>query len=318
MNFRTEITIQQQDHPKIDYHSKIFLLGSCFSENIGEKFQYFKFQSFCNPFGIVFHPRGIENLIQKASQGYHYTEKDLLFYNDKWQSFDAHSSLSSPDKNELLSNLNEGIEISSHQLERASHIIITLGTSWIYKHIASDQYVANCHKIPQQHFQKELLTVDEVSESLERIIGLIQQKNPKATVIFTVSPVRHLKDGFTENMQSKSHLLAGVHQAVQSNAKEVYFPSYEIMMDDLRDYRFYTSDLLHPNEMAIDYIWEKFTKALCTKHTLSIMQQVENIQKGLQHKPFDENSKAHQQFLKNLEKKIKEIENQFPFIQFGA
>lgn len=316
MKFKTTINIKNQQEHSIGYSSQILLLGSCFSKNISEKFQYFKFQSVTNPFGIIFHPQGIEQFVQNAALHYEYTENDLYFHNDRWQCFDAHSSLSSANKEELIKNLNKGIAVTGHQLEHASHIVITFGTAWVYRFIENQKIVVNCHKIPQKKFKKELLSVEEVSKSMQNIIKWVHQKNPKAVILFTVSPVRHLKDGFVENMQSKSHLLAGVHQVVQNNSNVFYFPSFEIMMDDLRDYRFYTSDLLHPNQMAVDYIWEKFTEAWCSENTLSIIQEVESIQKGLLHRPFDETSEAHQQFLKKLSAKKHRLTQQFPHIQF--
>ncbi|GAG96622.1 unnamed protein product, partial [marine sediment metagenome] len=185
--------------------------------------------------------------------------------------------------------------------------IITLGTAWVYRFIETNELVGNCHKVPQKKFLKELLSIDEIVVSLENIISLIKDFNPKTTILFTVSPVRHLKDGFIENSQSKAHLLAAIHQVIEnttSGARIHYFPSYEIMLDDLRDYRFYKRDMIHPNLTAIDYIWEKFQQAWLDDKTTSIMKEVDTIQKGLAHIPFNPKSEQHQQFLKNLQHKI--------------
>ena len=239
MNLQTKIQLKKEARNQIDYNSKILLLGSCFSENIGDKLSYYKFQSKQNPFGILFHPKAIENLISKAIQEERYTEKDLTFNNERWHCFDAHSSLSAIDKNTLLTNLNAALVQTKKQLEEASHIIITLGTSWVYRFLETDTIVANCHKIPQKKFAKELLSVAEVSETLHAILSLIKTVNSKATVLFTISPVRHLKDGFIENMRSKAHLISGVHETIASETNASYFPSYEIVMDELREYRFY-------------------------------------------------------------------------------
>lgn len=316
MKLQTKIPLQKQTRNQIDYHSKIILLGSCFSENIGNKLSYHKFESFQNPFGILFHPKAIENLIVNAINERVYTDKDIFFNHEVWSSFGAHSSLSALHKNTLLSNLNSAIKSTHQQLKEATHIVITLGTSWVYRFIETDTIVANCHKIPQKDFLKEILSIDEVTESLDAIIALIRSVNKSAAIICTVSPVRHLKDGFIENAQSKSHLIAAVHQFTKV-ANVFYFPSYEIMMDELRDYRFYKEDMIHPNKTAVDYIWEKFVDSWISEKTKDTMQSIAGIQKGIEHKPFYENSVQHQQFLKNLEEKKIGVQKQFPRINFG-
>ncbi|PQJ79618.1 GSCFA domain-containing protein [Polaribacter porphyrae] len=316
MNLQTKIPLKRQLHNQIDYNSKILLLGSCFSENIGDKFNYFKFQSTQNPFGILFHPIAIEKLITNAINEKRYTEKDIISQNERWHSFDAHSSVSTTGKQELLQNLNSRIYSTKKQLVEVSHIIITLGTSWVYRHIKSDTIVTNCHKIPQKKFLKELLTVDEISESLASCVALIRTINKDVNFIFTVSPVRHLKDGFVENTQSKAHLIAAIHQVVEPRKKSYYFPSYEIVMDELRDYRFYNEDMVHPNKIAINYIWERFVETWFSEDTKPILKEVDTIQKGISHKPFNENSKQHQEFLQSLLSKKEKITQQFSFIKF--
>jgi len=315
MKLQTKIPLKRKTQNLIDYQSNILLLGSCFSENIGDKLSYFKFQSIQNPFGILFHPKAIENLITNTSNKKVYSSDDLIYQNEIWHSFDAHSSLSSASENELLNKLNVAISLTNKKIKEASHIIITLGTSWVYKYIETDTIVANCHKIPQKKFLKELLSVSEISESLARSISLIKSINSDAAVIFTISPVRHLKDGFIENTQSKSHLIAAIHTLV--NKQDVsYFPSYEIMMDELRDYRFYAEDMIHPNKTAINYIWRKFIDTWFSEETKSIMKEIDEIQKGLLHRPFHEDSKLHQQFLLKLEQKKSSLQERLPFINF--
>jgi len=315
MKLQTKIPLKRKTQNLIDYQSKILLLGSCFSENIGDKLSYFKFQSTQNPFGILFHPKAIENLITNTSNKKVYSSDDLIYQNEIWHSFDAHSSLSSASENELLNKLNVAISLTNKKIKEASHIVITLGTSWVYRYIETDTIVANCHKIPQKKFLKELLSVSEISESLARSISLIKSLNSDAAVIFTVSPVRHLKDGFIENTQSKSHLIAAIHTLV--NEQDVsYFPSYEIMMDELRDYRFYAEDMIHPNKTAINYIWRKFIDTWFSEETKSIMKEIDEIQKGLLHRPFHEDSKLHQQFLLKLEQKKSSLQERLPFINF--
>tara|TARA_B110001450_G_scaffold75420_1_gene71839 strand:+ start:1863 stop:2810 length:948 start_codon:yes stop_codon:yes gene_type:complete len=315
MNLQTKISLKKKTKNSINYNSNLVLLGSCFSENIGNKLNYFKFQAHQNPFGILFHPKAIENLITNVINEKKYVPKDLIFQDERWHSFDAHSNLSSSNQEILLKKLNSSIHSTNKKLKKATHIIITLGTSWVYRSIETGAVVANCHKIPQKKFSKELLSVVEINKSLEAIISLLKSVNKNINVLFTVSPVRHLKDGFIENTQSKSHLISAIHTIV--DCKNVsYFPSYEIMMDELRDYRFYSEDMIHPNKIAINYIWEKFIETWFDENSGSIMKEIELIQKGMAHKPFDKNSEKHQNFLQNLESKKEKIRTQFPFINF--
>ena len=315
MNLQTKIILKKETKNRINYNSKLVLLGSCFSKNIGNKLTYFKFQTHQNPFGILFHPKAIENLITNAINEKEYVSKDLIFQDERWHSFDAHSNLSSSNQEILLKKLNSSVQATNKKLKKATHIIITLGTSWVYRSIETGAVVANCHKIPQKKFSKELLSIVEINKSLKTIISLLKSINKDINVLFTVSPIRHLKDGFIENTQSKSHLIAAIHNII--DCKNVsYFPSYEIMIDELRDYRFYSEDMIHPNKIAINYIWEKFSETWFEENTGSIMKEIELIQKGMAHKPFDKNSEKHQNFLQNLESKKEKIRTQFPFINF--
>lgn len=307
MNLQTKIPLKPNLFNQIDYKSKVLLLGSCFSENIGEKFNYFKFQTLQNPFGILFHPLAIEKLITNAINEKEYLNEDIFFNNEQWHCFDVHSKLSHTNAEVLLSQLNNGIKETHLFLKEASHIIITLGTAWAYRYIETDDFVANCHKVPQKKFLKELLSIDEMVQSLDAIVGLVKTINPEVNFIFTVSPVRHIKDGFVENTQSKSHLIAAIYQILLLRAESRsidYFPSFEIMMDELRDYRFYKSDMLHPNKIAVDYIWERFVSVWVDLASKDTMEEVDKIQKGLRHKPFNPDSEAHQKFLLQIEDKI--------------
>jgi lysophospholipase L1-like esterase len=315
MNFRTNILLNPEQN-QIDYNAKIMLFGSCFSEHIYKKLAYFKFNVVSNPFGILFNPIAIEKLITNTINHKKYTEKDIFQLNERWHCFDTHSNLSSSNKKELLNNLNTTVKTTSKKLKEATHLIITLGTSWIYRFIETDTIVGNCHKVPQKKFLKELLSVKKIIISLENMVTLIKAINPEINIIFTVSPVRHLNDGFVENSQSKAHLLTAIHQLVDKRNYLFYFPSYEILLDDLRDYRFYSNDMIHPNETAINYIWEKFQQVWISKNSNSTMGKIETIQKGLAHKPFNPTSEQHQQFLKNLRSKIASIQKENPSILF--
>jgi len=314
MKLQTQIPFKKQSDNLINYASNILLIGSCFVENIGNKLEYFKFQNLLNPFGILFHPKAIEVLIADSVGKKKYSEKDIFFYNEQWHSFDAHSKLSNPSKEILLLELNSQLGLTNQKIQKASHVIITLGTAWVYRFVESQNIVANCHKVPQKQFSKELLSVEEIVQSFENMVRLIKKVNPDVAIIFTVSPVRHLKDGFIENTQSKSHLITAIHSILTDNIH--YFPSYEIMMDELRDYRFYAEDMMHPNHLAIEYIWNKFKEVWISEDSNKIMDEVDVIQKSLQHKPFNPNSESHQKFLQNLEISKQQLELKLPFIKF--
>lgn len=319
MQFRTQIPLSKSNNP-IDYNSKVLSFGSCFAENMAEKFDYFKFQNETNPFGIIFNPVSIEKVIERTVNENWFTEKDVFFHNERWHSFEVHSDLSNSDRQELLETLNKAISETHKQLKEATHIIITYGTSWIYRNLESDEIVANCHKVPQKQFSKELLSADTIQRSIQNIIDLIQTINPNVNFIFTISPVRHIKDGFAENQLSKSHLFTALHQFLKNYNSQFtihnYFPSYEIMMDELRDYRFYKEDMLHPNQVAIDYIWHKFSENYMTEESISLMQEVDEIQKSLRHRSFNPESEQHQKFLANLQKKINALGEKWPNIKF--
>ncbi len=316
MELQTKISLESQPDNQIDYDSRILLLGSCFAESIGEKLSYFKLQNTINPFGIVFHPIAIEKLITDSINGKEYSKNDIFFYNERWHSFDAHSNLSSISSDAILDKLNKSCDITKEQILSSTHIIITLGTSWVYRYIESDSIVANCHKLPQKNFLKELLSVEDVKDSLQEIVALIKQVNSNAAIIFTVSPVRHTKDGIIENNLSKAHLISGIHQVVDKRNGVFYFPSYEIMMDELRDYRYYADDMIHPSKIAIDYIWERFNTVWISDKSYQTMDEVDTIQKGLNHEPFSSKSEQHLQFLETLEEKQTELKIQFPHIIF--
>jgi hypothetical protein len=318
MDFTTKVPTVKSDHP-IYYHSNMLSIGSCFAENMGEKFQYFKFQITTNPFGIIFNPVSIENLISRAVNKQQFTENNIFFHNDLWHCFEVHSQLSHPDKEELLQNLNQILEQTNTQIAKATDIIITYGTSWVYRNKTANAIVANCHKLPQNQFDKEILSVETSKESIQNTVEMIRKINPNCHFIFTISPVRHIKDGFVENQRSKANLIVALQNFLDTEHYKLnteYFPSYEIMMDELRDYRFYASDMLHPNQVAIDYIWERFVESHINETSYPILEEVATIQKGLAHKPFNPNSKVHQHFLENLNYKIECLQKKIPFANF--
>ena len=315
MKLTTPIKLSRQN-PPINYSSKVLLLGSCFAQNMGAKLEYYKFQQCTNPFGILFHPVAIEKLITRAVNQIWFTSKDVFLQNEQWHCFLAHSKLSNTSEEDLISALNSALEKLRFSLLEASHVVFTFGTAWVYKHLEKDTIVANCHKVPQKEFVKQLLSPDDVSDVLLGIETKLRTINPTCSIINTVSPVRHIKDGLLANSRSKAHLIAGVQEIVSPEKLNYYFPSYEIMMDELRDYRYYKEDLIHPNETAIYLIWEKFLSSWVASETFEIQKKIAVIQNGLLHIPFNEHSKAHIHFKKDLETKISEIKEQLPWATF--
>lgn len=302
--------------PKIDYDSKVLLMGSCFSESIGDTLKYYKFDVSINPFGIIFNPVSLEKLVTRAISGEPFKPVDVFEHQDIWKSFEVHSKWSHADRAIFINDLNTQRKALRTFLEKATHAIFTLGTAWVYRHRQSKSIVANCHKIPAKEFTKELLSVEDVKQSLGNMVKELRKLNPSLKIMFTLSPVRHLKDGFVENNQSKARLIDALQQIYQINQGVDYFPSYEIVMDELRDYRFYKKDLVHPNDLAVEYIWEKFKRSWIQADVFPLMEQIMIIRKSQDHKPFHPDLKAHKEFQESLSKKIEQLQKRIPGIRF--
>lgn len=314
MKFRTEITLKPYSF-RLNYHSKIFGLGSCFVGHLKQKFEYYQFEHLINDFGVVFNPHSILTLLNRIVHQNFYTPDDFFYFQNQWKNFELHSSLNHISQEDILLTVNNRLKNNLNFLKKTDLAIFTFGSSWVYRHKKSQKIVSNCHKVPQQQFDKILLSINEIVDIIGEIISILQQTNKQIKILFTVSPVRHLKDGFIENQQSKAHLIASLHHFNQTD-NVFYFPSYEIMMDDLRDYRFYTKDLLHPNELAVEYIWEKFKKVLIHNEIYDDMKMVDKIRKSLQHKPFEKDSIAYQQHLQKTKQLISLFRKKYPKMKF--
>lgn len=293
-------------------------MGSCFAGHMGGKLSYYRFRNTLNPFGTLFHPRAISILLKRALEGRHFTREDCFYHMERWHSHEVHSDLSHPDPEELVRTLNRELETTRDLLKNISHLVITLGTAWGYVRKETGMWVANCHKVPQKEFDKVLSSPEETRRDLGNTLERIYDVNPEVSVILTVSPVRHIRDGFVENQRSKSHLLTALHGLLEEFRERgaSYFPAYELMMDELRDYRFYEADMLHPNSLAVDYIWERFRSACILPSEYPIMARVEEIQKGLNHRPFHPDSRAYETFRAGLEKKMADLQKEYPFMAF--
>jgi hypothetical protein len=215
-----------------------------------------------------------------------------------------------------LKKINNSITIANKHLKDANFVLITFGTSWIYELKKSGKIVSNCHKIPTKEFNRRKLTVEDILKTYTSIINQLKHINPNINIVFTVSPIRHIKDGVTENQLSKSTLLLAIDELVNNFKNVTYFPSYEIMMDDLRDYRFYNDDMTHPSKIAISYIWDKFKHTYIANYVCDTMLKIEKINQSIQHRPFQPESESHQKFLKNILAKIENLENNFNSLNF--
>lgn len=292
---------------KIDHKDSILMLGSCFVDSIGKHLQDHKFEVSVNPLGTLFNPisifNGLNIALEKQSMQPIEQRNDLFF------SWDTHSQWSGKSEDDLRTALAQEFQTIGTHIEMAQWIMITLGTAHVYERNASEQIVANCHKFPQQDFSKRLLSIQEITKAFQETQAYVKAINPDVHWLFTVSPVRHMKDGLIENNQSKSILIQSVSEIVHQFDHCHYFPAYEIMIDELRDYRFYKEDMIHPNDQAIRYIWEAFQAAGFNKATRQFCDRWVKLLSALRHRPIHSKSKDHQLFLDATRRKLKELEN---------
>jgi hypothetical protein len=298
---------------KINHQQKLLLIGSCFTEQIGTKLSNHKFSVLDNPNGILFNPVSITKSISSYIDNKQYQESDLFYQNECWNSWEHHSRFSKPDAIECLKGINESQSTANAFFKKTEWLLITLGSAFVYE-LSNREVVANCHKVPTDKFNKRLLSVDEVFTDLQTMIKKLVAFNPSIKILFTISPVRHLRDGFVENNRSKSTLIHSVHQLIEKNSNCFYFPAYELIIDDLRDYRFYAEDMVHPNYAATNYVWEKFIATCIDEQSQQLMKEIAIIVSAKNHKPFNPTSNQHKKFLQiNLEK-VNKLQLQFPYL----
>lgn len=304
---------------QIGYPDKILLLGSCFTENMGAKMQKHLFVVKENPHGILFNPVSVCNALKDYMQCKQYKQEDLFELNELFNSWHHHSRFSDITTTAALNKINTSIQETHQYLKEAKHLVITLGSAWLYCLTAladgeQGLVVANNHKAPANWFEKRLMEAVELKSLLQSTIEDLQKFNPQLTIVFTVSPVRHLREGLVENNRSKAVLIQAVHDTIAATKATYYFPAYEYVIDDLRDYRFYAEDLVHPNYAATQYVWEKWVETFYTPPTQQIMKQVAELQMAIQHKPFNKNSQAHQVFLQNCLSKAQDLYKANPYL----
>ena len=312
-DFRTKIKLPQY-HFSINHQHRLLSIGSCFAENIGHQLTALKFKNNVNPFGILFNPISIINNLTRLFDNDNFQEDELFENNGLWHSFAHHSVFSKIEKVAALEGIQNDFQQARIDFKNCQRLIFTFGTAHVFEAIKTNKVVANCHKMPSTSFRHRRLSVLEIVEIYLPFLEKIKSQNTDLQIIMTVSPVRHIRDGLVGNQKSKAVLQLAIDEIVQQLDFVHYFPAYEIMMDDLRDYRFYEADLIHPNQVAIDYIWKQFQHSFFDENTQQLNQKIEKIKAAAQHRSFHPQSIAHQQFLKKQLEKVENLAKEYPFL----
>ena len=316
MNLQTKITVAAPDF-SIDYNSRLMMLGSCFAENMGSKFSYYKFDVDVNPCGIIYNPLSVANVLRLIVEGKQFEKSDLRQVGGKWVSLYHHGAFSSTDPDECLRRINDRLTKATGELRTLDLLVITWGTAWVYRYTRENIVVSNCHKIPSQEFERSRLSVEDIVKEYLVLIGRLREINPGLRILFTVSPIRHWKDGAHGNQLSKATLLLAIDRLREELQHVYYFPAYEIVLDELRDYRFYADDMLHMSGFTVDYIWERFLYSFISPEVFGLMNQIGRINKGVAHRPFEPQSEEYQRLVKKMLAEIAMISRSYPMIDFS-
>lgn len=317
MKFRTEISAQKARYP-IGYQKPVMMMGSCFTDNIGAKFKKYLFHVTINPFGVTYNPLSIKKGIDKLLAKEEYLAEDLEYFNELYFSFDHYTKYSDPNKEKALEKINKDFFSAKKAILEAGTLIISFGSAFVYEHLDSGKLVNNCHKIPASDFSRRMLTTKEIIGQYKDIMDSLLSVNPGIKILFTVSPVRHIKDGLIENQRSKSTLLLTIKYMEEMFPESCsYFPSYEIMMDDLRDYRFYGQDMLHPNDQAIEYIWDYFKSSTLEASAIEIIKKLEPLLSAMSHRSIHPESLATKKFREATQIKLEKLKTEFPLLNWS-
>jgi hypothetical protein len=303
MELKTTIEIKPTEE-KIHPHDRITSIGSCFADHIGSRFEEMKMDILSNPYGIIYNPISQMRLIKAALNEEDLSEDHIIENRDIYNHLDAHSMFGKKNITELKEGIREASSKLKEYLESSKVLILTFGTAWVYRYEKTQQIIANCHKLPSQNFQKELLELDDIVEEVTSTLKFLKEKNPDLRIILTVSPVRHIKDGIPENMLSKSILRLATNKIKKAIEKTYYFPAFELMLDDLRDYRFYAEDMIHPNNVARNFIWLRFRETFFSEPLFAYCDKWQSIKNDLNHRVMNPGSEEHVQFLEALQKKL--------------
>lgn len=317
MNFMLDFSVISPE-PRIEYRDKLLLTGSCFTEHIGNSLANLKFNVQQNPNGILFDPRSVAYSLISYLQNKQYATEDLFYLNELWHSWQHHSIFSNTNKYECIRSINDSQQKAHDFLKQADWLLITLGSSYSY-HVKEPALayaggVANCHRAPGQWFNKHMMTIEEINIVLDNCIHQLLQFNSSLKIIFTVSPVRHIRDGITENNRSKARLIEVVHHLVNKFDRIYYFPAYELVIDVLRDYRFYDIDLVHPNYQATQFVLDTFMQSFLSKESQQLAEEIQKIVMARKHKPFQPETMAHKKFLQANYDRTLAIQEKYPFL----
>lgn len=314
MEFRT--TVKTGENRSWLHHSdSVVLLGSCFSDNMGGKMHGALINALVNPMGTLYNPMSIASGVQRLIECRPMAGQELFMQSGVWNSYDFHSRYSLPDKQVTLDRMNQRIELGHKTLRQAQLLTITLGTAIVYRLRSTGQVVANCHKVPQHEFERKMASVPEMAQVLDGMLTALHQFNPDLRIIFTVSPIRHIADGLDVNSLSKASLRVAIQNAIVSHQEYCdYFPAYEIMLDDLRDYRFYTSDMVHPSDVAVEYIWQAFQATYLDDRSALAVARCERVHKRLQHRPMSANRETVERFNNDTASVVRNLIKEYPYL----
>ena len=316
MNFYTPVELPT-NLPRLTHADRLMCLGSCFATNMGIKLTEVKFSCDVNPYGVLYNPLSISAALREISIGKKYDSDQLFFFRECWHSPMHHGDFSSADAEVVLQCINGRLQEAHNNLSKVDYLLLTFGTAWVYESKNTGQIVANCHKQPEANFTRRKLSIEEIVLDYKTLLADLFLQNPKLKVLFTVSPIRHVRDGLHANNLSKATLLLAIEQLQVAFPDQVfYFPAYELLIDELRDYRFYAEDMVHPSEVAVRYVWERFVQTCISADALQIMEESENIHKALSHKPFHPESDEYKRFLGQIVLKIDRLNGKYPYLDF--
>lgn len=314
--FYTTVEMPQR-LPRFSQRDRLLLMGSCFATHIGTRLVEAKFACDVNPYGVLYNPMSISAALREAMDGKLYAEKDLYAYGDLWHSPMHHGDFSAPSVSEALERINTRLKRLHTELKELDVLVATWGTAWVYEDAETGSIVGNCHKKPERCFRRRRLAVEEVVNEWLQLLATLRKLNPQIKVLLTVSPIRHLRDGLHANQLSKAALLLAADQLVEAMPDVVgYFPAYELLVDELRDYRFYATDMVHPSEVAVNYVWQRFCEACLTDEARLVMDECDAIHKDLSHKPFRPESDGYKKFLEQILLKIDRLNEKYPYLDF--
>jgi len=316
MKWQTKVTVEPFNQ-QINYKHRFYLIGSCFAEHIYHALNQRKFQATCNSFGIMYNPFSLAKTVSRIVNKVEFQKEEFFKHQDLYRHFDSHSSVSGPELQETVQLHNDLLHKDYIDIKQRDVCIITLGSAFVSELLPGKKIVANNHKLPAKNFESRMLSVNEVKSSLTKLVKDIRSINPRMLFVFTVSPVRHIKSGLLTNSRSKAVLLEGISQLVESGDNLFYFPVYEIFMDELRDYRFYAKDMVHPSDVAVEYIWERFSEWIFRQETLETIKAVEQIQLAFAHRILHKKSQESEKFIRATKAKVEFLTKKYPYLDFS-